>query len=111
MNGSDVFPNGFERVFGSSPAILGHRGCGRGTVDGLLENTLESFPRAGQQGADWPEVDVRRPSDDLLVVAHNPADNDGVFYADITGHEATDRGSLRLGELLEALPPRVGVDF
>jgi len=44
-------------------------------------------------------------------VAHNPADDDGVFYADITGHEASDRGSLRLEELLEALPPGVGVDF
>ena len=111
MNGSDVLPNGSERVFGPSPAILGHRGCGRGTVDGLLENTLESFLAAVQHGVDWLEVDVRRTSDDLLVVAHNPADDDGVFYADITGHEASYRGSLRLEELLEALPPGVGVDF
>lgn len=111
MNGSNVFPNGSERVFGPSSAILGHRGCGRGTVDGLLENTLESFLAAVQHGVDWLEVDVRRTVDDLLVVAHNPADDDGVFYADITGHEAADRGSLRLEELLEALPPGVGVDF
>jgi glycerophosphoryl diester phosphodiesterase len=105
MNRSNVLPNGSERVFGPSPAILGHRGCGRGTVDGLLENTFESFLAAVQHGVDWLEVDVRRTSDDLLVVAHNPADDDGVFYADITGHEASDRGSLRLEELLEALPP------
>lgn len=98
-------------VFGPRPAILGHRGCGKGSVGGLVENTLESFLAAVELGVDWVEVDVRRTSDDLLVVAHNPADNEGVFYADITGREAADRGSPRLEELLEALPSHVGVDF
>jgi glycerophosphoryl diester phosphodiesterase len=98
-------------VFGTRPAILGHRGCGRGNVEGLGENTLESFLRAVELGVDWVEVDVRRTSDDRLVVAHNPTDDAGVFYADITGEEATGRGALRVEELLEALPPRVGVDF
>jgi glycerophosphoryl diester phosphodiesterase len=98
------------RIFGSRPAILGHRGCGKGVVAGHTENTLESFLHAVELGIDWVEVDVRRTSDDLLVVAHHPAD-DGVFYADITGDEAFERGALRLDELLEALPPSVGVDF
>jgi glycerophosphoryl diester phosphodiesterase len=100
-----------SRVFGSKPVILGHRGCGKGKVAGLLENTLESFLKAVELGIDWVEVDVRRTSDDRLVVAHNPADDDGVFYADITGDKATKRGALRLDELLEALPPEIGVDF
>ncbi len=94
-------------IFGSEPVLLGHRGCGRGTVDGHLENTLESFLTAVELGIDWVEVDVRRTSDDHLVVAHNPADDDGVFYADMVG----TGGALDLVTLLEALPAHVGVDF
>ncbi|WP_184813884.1 glycerophosphodiester phosphodiesterase [Actinophytocola algeriensis] len=84
---------------------------GRGTVDGIRENTLESFLAAAALGIDWVEVDVRRTSDDRLVVAHNPANADGVFYADITGTEATGDGALDLHELLAALPGGVGIDF
>jgi len=80
-------------------------------VDGIRENTLESFLAAVAHGVDWVEVDVRRTSDDRLVVAHNPANADGVFYADITGSEATSDGALDLSTLLEALPRGVGVDF
>jgi glycerophosphoryl diester phosphodiesterase len=100
-----------SRVFGAKPAILGHRGCGRGTVAGHLENTLESFLAAVELGLDWLEVDIRRTSDDRLVVAHHPADEEGVFYTDITGEQASGRGVVRLEELLEALPPEIGVDF
>jgi glycerophosphoryl diester phosphodiesterase len=100
-----------NRVFGPRPAIVGHRGCGRGEVAGQRENTLESFLSAVDLGVDWVEVDVRRTADDHLVVAHNPADGQGVFYADISGHEAADRGALRVEALLDALPPYVGVDF
>lgn len=99
------------RLFGPGPVLLGHRGLGRGTVDGIAENTLESFLAAAALGIDWVEVDVRRTSDDRLVVAHNPANADGVFYADITGSEATDDGALDLHELLAALPDGVGIDF
>ncbi|OLF15145.1 glycerophosphodiester phosphodiesterase [Actinophytocola xanthii] len=94
-------------VFGPRPVLLGHRGCGRGTVEGHRENTLESFLAAVEFGIDWVEVDVRRTCDDRLVVAHNPATDDGVFYADITG----TGDALDLEELLEALPTEVGVDF
>jgi glycerophosphoryl diester phosphodiesterase len=99
------------RVFGRGPVVVGHRGVGRGTVDGHLENTLESFLAAVRAGVGWVEVDVRRTADDELVVVHNDADSDGVFYADIPAQEAYDKGALRLGELLEALPVSVGVDF
>jgi len=98
-------------IFGATPAILGHRGCGRGTVAGYDENTLESFLAAVELGLDWLEVDIRRTSDDQLVVAHHPADETGVFYTDITGDEASGRGAVHLEALLEALPPDVGVDF
>lgn len=76
-----------------------------------MENSLESFLAAVALGIDWVEVDVRRTIDDQLVVAHNPADDDGVFYADVTGTEATSKGTLSLDTLLAALPPGVGVDF
>ncbi|MEN3309002.1 MAG: glycerophosphoryl diester phosphodiesterase [Micromonosporaceae bacterium] len=102
---------GGNQVFGPGPVLLGHRGCGRGEVAGHLENTLESFLTAAELGIDWVEVDVRRTADDMLVVAHNPADEEGVFYADMRGGEAADRGALRVEELLEALPTQVGVDF
>lgn len=102
---------GGNGVFGPRPVLVGHRGCGRGTVDGNRENTLGSFLAAVECGVDWVEVDVRRTRDDELVVAHNPADADGVFWADVTVQEATGRGALRLPELLEHLPPGVGVDF
>jgi glycerophosphoryl diester phosphodiesterase len=98
-------------VFGLRPTILGHRGCGRGNVDGRAENSLDSFLRAVELGVDWVEVDARRTRDDRLVVAHNPTDGEGVFYADITGDEAARRGALLLEELLDALPLGVGVDF
>lgn len=100
-----------NRVFGTGPALLGHRGCGRGEVAGHWENTLESFLTAVELGIDWVEVDVRRTADDHLVVAHNPADEEGVFYADMSGHEAADRGALRVEALLAELPAHVGVDF
>jgi len=93
------------------PVIIGHRGCGRGIVDGYTENTLDSFLGAVELGVKWLEVDVRRTADDILVVAHHPAEPDGVFYADITGDQAEDRGALWLEELLDALPPDVGVEF
>lgn len=104
MDGNLVFES-------HGPVIIGHRGCGRGIVDGYTENTLESFLRAVELGVKWLEVDVRRTADDILVVAHDPAEPDGVFYADITGDQAEDRGALWLETLLDALPRHVGVEF
>jgi glycerophosphoryl diester phosphodiesterase len=98
-------------IFGSSAVVLGHRGCGRGVVEGRQENTLESFLAGVQMGLEWVEVDVRRTRDDVLIVTHNPAREDGAFYADLTGDEACAGGVLRLETLLEALPPGIGVDF
>jgi len=98
-------------IFGSSAVLLGHRGCGKGVVEGHLENTLDSFLAALAMGLEWIEVDVRRTRDDVLVVTHNPARDDGVFWADLTGDQAVASGVLRLDTLLDALPPGVGVDF
>lgn len=98
-------------VFGTRTALLGHRGCGKGLVDGQTENTLGSFLAAVDQGVDWVEVDVRRTGDDDLIVAHHPTADDGTFWADLTGPQARAKGVLGLAELLEAVPERVGVNF
>lgn len=98
-------------VFGTGTALLGHRGCGRGVVDGFRENSLDSFLAAVSFGVDWLEVDVRRTRDDVLVVVHDPARDDGVFWADLTGAEAVASGLVTLEGLMEALPDGIGVDF
>jgi glycerophosphoryl diester phosphodiesterase len=102
---------GANGIFGSSAVLLGHRGCGKGIVEGHVENTLGSFLAAVRMGLEWIEVDVRRTADDVLVVTHNPARQDGVFWTDLTGSQAAASGVLRLDDLLAALPDGVGVDF
>jgi glycerophosphoryl diester phosphodiesterase len=47
--------------------ILGHRGAAD-----IPENTIPSFERALEQGADGLELDVRRTADGKLVVVHPP---------------------------------------
>lgn len=52
----------------SSPAVMAHRGASKAEP----ENTVAAFRRAGQMGAHAVELDVRRTSDGVLVVHHNP---------------------------------------
>ncbi len=97
-------------IFDGRPALIGHRGLGKGTVAGHAENTLSSFLAAADL-LPWVEVDVRRTADDVLVVMHNPAFADGVFLVDLTGAQADERGALRLADLLGALPAATSVNF
>ena len=46
---------------------LGHRGAAE-----VLENTIPSFEKALDHGADGVELDVRKTADDQLVVVHPP---------------------------------------
>jgi glycerophosphoryl diester phosphodiesterase len=92
------------------PVVIGHRGLGSGAVDGHRENTLGSFLAAVEAGVDWLEVYVRRTGDDRLVIAHDPAYDDGLFLVDTDAATAAARGTLLLDDLLEALPEHVGVD-
>ena len=48
--------------------VIGHRGCGAGAT----ENTLFSFRRAIELGADGVELDVRSTADGMVVVHHDP---------------------------------------
>ena len=49
------------------PLILGHRGAPYDAP----ENTLASFARALEQGADGVELDVRRARDGVPVIIHD----------------------------------------
>src|SRR4051794_17525468 len=63
------------------PLVLGHRGASAVAP----ENTVSAFVRARELGADGVELDVRRTSDGVLVIHHDPAirdvglENDGVI--------------------------------
>ncbi len=99
-----------RHVFSQPATLVGHRGLGRGVVEGQVENTLGSFLGAVEAGIDWVEVDVRRTMDDRLFVAHDAFAGSN-FLTRMTAGEATRAGGLRLDELLEALPGAVGVAF
>jgi glycerophosphoryl diester phosphodiesterase len=52
----------------NNPALIGHRGAPRE----YPENTLPSFARALELGADGIELDVHATSDGIVVVHHDP---------------------------------------
>jgi glycerophosphoryl diester phosphodiesterase len=97
-------------VFTRRPAVVGHRGLGRGEVEGRLENTLASLLAAVDAGVDWVELDVSRSADDVLVVRHNPSTADGAFLVDRTAKELAAAGVPALEDVLDALPDSVAVD-
>ncbi|MBO0828213.1 MAG: glycerophosphodiester phosphodiesterase [Streptosporangiales bacterium] len=97
-------------VFDPKPALVGHRGMGRGTVHGYAENTLASYLAAVEHGLSWVEVDVLRTADDELVVRHDPTTPDDRFIVDQTADTVAAKGILRFGEVLEALPAEVGIN-
>jgi glycerophosphoryl diester phosphodiesterase len=77
--------------------VMAHRGASKAEP----ENTLAAFRRAGDMGSNAVELDVRRTSDGVLVVHHNPHLPDGrlvagVAYADLPASLAT------LGDALDA---------
>ena len=98
-------------IFEHVPALCGHRGCGRGVVDGHVENTLESFLAAVRAGVPWIEVDARLTADGVLVARHDATMPDGKPVAELRGAEADEQGLLRLEALFEALPQGIGVDL
>lgn len=55
-------------ILNRKPLIIGHRGASAVAP----ENTLASFARAMEEGADGVELDVRLASDGIPVVIHDP---------------------------------------
>ena len=90
--------------------VIGHRGAGRGVVDGARENTVASFELAARSGADWIEIDVRRTGDDELVLYHNAALDDGRAVVDLSFEECRKAGLVGLAEGLAAIPDAIGLD-
>jgi glycerophosphoryl diester phosphodiesterase len=95
-------------VFADPPVLCGHRGSGRGVVDGHRENTLDSYRAAVAAGLPWVEVDARVSADGVLVASHDPVLEDGRFIADLP---ASELSLMRVADLLEELPPEVAVDI
>ena len=96
-------------VFADAPVLCGHRGSGKGVVDGQRENTPGSFRAAVGAGLRWVEVDARITADDVLVAHHDPA-VDGRAVAEMTAEETDELGLMRITELLEELPSGVALD-
>lgn len=124
-------------IFQSRPAVIGHRGAGKGAVrlpraagtpvdgpadppagpesgpptgaqaDPVTENTIASLLAAVDAGLDWVEIDVQRSADDRLVLRHDPTMAGGGFVID---HTAADSGLPLLTDVFDALPPGVAVD-
>ena len=99
------------RLFENRPTLIGHRGMGKGLVAGHRENTAGSFRAAAEAGLDWVELDVQRTSDDALVVNHDAVLPDGRYIAEMTSGQAARQGLVRLDDLLDELPPTLGVVF
>jgi glycerophosphoryl diester phosphodiesterase len=95
-------------VFADPPVLCGHRGSGRGVVDGERENTLGSFRAAVAAGLRWVEVDARITADDVLVASHDPMLEDGRFIAELP---AAELDLMRVADLLADLPPEIAVDI
>ena len=99
------------------PALVGHRGLGRGLVldTGSLfpENTLASCLRAVEVGAHWVEIDVVRTLDDSLVLSHDLTVTDAAgrrrALSSLTTQAARDLGLPTLDDLFGVLPATVGV--
>ena len=101
----------FPAVFADPPVLCGHRGLGRGIVDGHRENTLASFQAATEAGITWVEVDARLNRDGALVSLHDPAVADGRLVSDMTTAETDELELMHLADLFEGLPPDVSVDL
>jgi glycerophosphoryl diester phosphodiesterase len=98
-------------IFDSKPAVVGHRGFGAGASVGYRENSIGSFLAAAASGATWVELDVRRSSDDELVIWHDPHTPAGLPVVTRTAGQLAAEGIVTLADALSALPAGVGVDM
>ena len=98
-------------VFADPPVLCGHRGLGKGVVDGHRENTLGAFRAAAEAGLPWVEADARVNADGALVSLHDPAVPDGRLVSELTTAESDELELMHVADLFEDLPPAVSVDL
>jgi glycerophosphoryl diester phosphodiesterase len=98
-------------IFDVKPTVVGHRGFGSGTASGYRENSVESFLAAAASGVTWVELDVRRSSDDELMIWHDPRSPAGRPIVTQTAAKLGAEGIVVLAEVLAALPADVGVNI
>ena len=82
----------------NKPLVIGHRGAS-GLVQ--FENSFEAFQKAIDIGCDGIECDVRKTSDDILVINHNPNIGD-LIIKDHT-YEELNNYTTNLGYTLPTL--------
>jgi glycerophosphoryl diester phosphodiesterase len=96
--------------------IIAHRGA----PSLAHENTIESFFRAYQAGADFIEFDVRRTRDKILVAHHDPcivSNSEKIKIGDLTYNELTNIASEHnfeipeIKQILQAFSGKVGLDI
>lgn len=96
--------------------IIAHRGA----PSLAHENTMESFFRACQTGADFIEFDVRRTRDKLLIAHHDPYIVNGsekVSICDLTYNELAciasehDFEIPKIRQILQVFSGKVGLDI
>jgi glycerophosphoryl diester phosphodiesterase len=98
-------------IFAAKPAVVGHRGCGRGTSGGFRENTVESCLAAVEAGLTWLEIDAQRAADDELVLRHDWTAPDGSRVVDRTVADLTAQGIARLADVFAAVPQEIAIDI
>ena len=100
-----------DTVFAAKPAVVGHRGFGRGVSGGHRENTVESCLAAVAAGLTWIEIDAQRTADDQLVLRHDWTAPDGSRIVDRSAADLAGQGIARLADVLDAVPPEIGIDI
>lgn len=93
--------------------IIAHRGSSGERV----ENTIEAFVKARDDGADFIEFDVQQTADDYLVIYHDSHFKDGINVSDIS-YEEFRRRTKYLGvdaplfdDVLYVLNGEVGINI
>jgi glycerophosphoryl diester phosphodiesterase len=87
----------------SKPLLLGHRGCrGRRRAALPVENSVDAFEYALQQGCDGFEFDVRHTRDGHNVLWHDPKWH-GIEIAATDFADLTDRSGARIPLLEDVL--------
>ena len=77
--------------------MIAHRGASKAAP----ENTLEAFRLARRLGADAVELDVRRTSDGVPVICHDPRYGDGRIICDVPAEQRPEAVPT-LAEALDA---------